>query len=230
MTSALYTYQPNESTIDYPGHIALVFFTQGCNFRCRYCHNPELLTFRDENMSYEALSAILQRAKSNWVDGVCITGGEPTLQEKIVETAAFVKKQGLDLKLDTQGNKPDVLSQLLDFCDYVAMDYKMPIEQYPSLIGVPVDVGKIQESLSLLKEKASAYEIRTTVIPGIHTEDAIRTMCVELEDIRRFVLQPFIPRDNLPDEALRTTEKTSSEILDHYASICRNYFETVVVR
>jgi hypothetical protein len=125
----------------------------------------------------------LQRARANWVDGVCITGGEPTLQGKIMETADFIKKQGLDLKIDTQGSKPDVLSHLLDFCDYVAMDYKMPIEQYPSLIGVSVDAGKIKKSLSLLKEKASAYEIRTTVIPGIHTEEVIQTMCVELEGI-----------------------------------------------
>lgn len=230
MKSALYTYQQSESTIDYDGHIALLFFTQGCNFRCRYCHNPELIPFEDNNMTYDELGTVLERARDNWIDGICITGGEPTLQKAIVETAMFIKKFNMDLKVDTQGSLPRTLEKLLPHCDYIAMDYKMPMDRYSSLAGVNVNPDHIRESLELLKKGTTHYEVRTTVIPGIHGEEDIRQICTELEGVNRFVLQTFIPRENLPAEELRTTEKTPASMLEAYADICRDHFHEVITR
>ena len=228
--SALFTFQDRESTIDFDGHLSLVFFTQGCNFNCRYCHNPELLTFRDSNMTYDELGGVLERARGNWVDAVCITGGEPCMQKELAATASFIKKKGMALKLDTQGSFPERLEEVLPYCDYVAMDYKMPMERYDYLARVKVDAGSVWKSLDLLKNGTVDYEIRTTIIPGIHEEEDIRKICAELSGVKRYVLQSFIPRDNLPDEELRLREKTPPAMLEAFAEICRDFFEEVVVR
>ncbi len=230
MKSAVFTYQKTESTIDFEGRIALLFFTQGCNFRCRFCHNSELIPVIDKHMSFEELGAVLDRAGRNWVDGVCITGGEPTMQETLPETLAFIKQKGMDIKLDTQGSFPAMLDKVIKYCDYVAMDYKMPVDEYHEITGVEVKPENITKSLGLLKNSNVEFEIRTTVVPGIHTEEDIKKICTELKGIRKFVLQRFIPRDNLPDKKLRLFEKTPPAILDHYAELCKGKFEEVVVR
>jgi len=230
MESALYTYQNRESTIDFEGRLALLFFTCGCNFRCRYCHNPELIEKKEGNITYDELGQILERSKRNWIDGICVTGGEPCMQKALPETAAFIKKSGMDLKIDTQGSFPLVLEETLPFCDYVAMDYKMPMQRYADLACVRINAHSIGQSLEMLKSGTVDYEIRTTVIPGIHTEDDIRKICDELKGVKRYVLQTFIPRDNLPDEELRTAEKTPPAMIESFAEICRPHFDEVLVR
>lgn len=231
MESAIFTLQERESTIDFEGRLALVFFTRGCNFRCPYCHNPELITSEENgNIPYDRLGRILDKAVENWVDGVCITGGEPTLQKELPATAAFIKKRGLALKIDTQGSLPENLSSVLPYCDYIAMDYKMPLAEYSRLAGVPVDPEKIRRSLELIRNSGIDYEIRTTVVPGIHMKEQIKRMAVELTGIKKYVLQAFVPRDNLPDEGLRKAQKTSNALLEEYAMLCREYLENVIVR
>ncbi len=230
MRSALYTYQRSESTIDFEGRICLLFFTRGCNFRCRFCHNPELIPFDDGGMTYGELDAVLERARDNWVDGVCITGGEPTMQPGIAKTAAFIKERGFALKLDTQGSFPERLRQVMNCCDFIAMDYKGPMEKYPLITQTGVRADDIRRSVEMLMRGDVDYEMRTTVIPGLHTEDDIRAICEELHGVKRFVLQTFAPRDNLPDEELRSAEKTPRMVLERYADICRGFFREVVIR
>jgi pyruvate formate lyase activating enzyme len=230
MKSAVFTYSRAETTIDFEGHIALLMFTRGCNFRCSYCHNPELMDAGGENMGYDELGLVLSRARENWVDGICITGGEPLMQKEMVNTSAFIKKTGLALKIDTQGSFPDALSGVLPHCDYVAMDYKMPAARYREVTNLEVDAGKIRQSLKMLVNGGMPYEVRTTIVPGIHSEEHIRSMCRELVGVRRYVLQAFIPRDNLPDEGLRHIERTPITLLEQYAEICREYLEEVVIR
>ncbi len=181
-------------------------------------------------MTFDELGVILDRAKANWIDGICITGGEPCMQKSLAETASFIKERGMDLKIDTQGSFPDRLREVLPFCDYIAMDYKMPLERYSYLAGVNVNAEKIKASLELLKESSVDYELRTTVIPGIHTEDDIEKICDELSGVKRFVLQTFIPRDNLPDVELRQTERTPLKMIESFADICTCRFEEVIVR
>lgn len=230
MKSAVFTYQKTESTIDFEGRIALLFFTQGCNFRCGFCHNSELIPPADKHMTFEELGSVLDRAARNWIDGICITGGEPTMQETLPETLSFIRQKGLDIKLDTQGSFPDMLERVIPFCDYVAMDFKMPIDRYPDITGVRIDPEKIFRSIELLKNSSIEYEIRTTVVPGIHTEEVIKDICAELQGVRKYILQRFIPRDNLPDKALRNIEKTSPYLLEHYAEISKKFFDEVFVR
>ena len=230
MKSAVFTYQKTESTIDFEGRIALLFFTQGCNFRCRFCHNPELIPIKDKYMTFEELGAVLDRAGRNWVDGICITGGEPTMQETLPETLSFIKKKGMDVKLDTQGSFPDMLERVIPNCDYIAMDYKVPIAKYSDVTCVEIEPKNIIESIDLLKNSGVEYEIRTTVVPGIHTDDEIKRICRELKGVRKYILQRFIPRDNLPDKHLRIIEKTSPDLLEHFADISRDFFEEVIIR
>jgi len=228
--SALYTYQGSESTIDYEGHISLLFFTQGCNFRCGYCHNSGLLKRSGKNMTYGEVRSVIEKGKRNWIDGICVTGGEPTMQVNLPETASFIKDMGMDVKLDTQGSFPETLEKTIPFCDYIAMDYKTTLDEYPRVTGVEVDREKIKRSLELLKNCSVDYELRTTIVPAIHSEDIIRRICSELEGVKRFVLQGFIPREDLPDESLRATEKTPVEMMEFYADICREFFGEVIVR
>jgi pyruvate formate lyase activating enzyme len=228
--TALCTFLPKESTVDFEGHIARVFFTQGCNFRCGFCHNPELIPIKDNHITFDELDRLIETAKANWVDGVCITGGEPTLQKKIVETAAFIKSSELALKLDTQGSFPDMLEKVIPHCDYIAMDYKAPVAKYKFITNVNIDPVKLRRSLDLLIHGDDPYEIRTTVVPGFHTEDDIHVICRELKGAKRFVLQNFIPRDNLPDISLREAQKTPLKTMETFAAICRDHFENVVVR
>lgn len=230
MKSAVFTYQKTESTIDFEGRIALLFFTQGCNFRCRYCHNPELIPVKDKHMSFEELGVALNRAGQNWVDGICITGGEPTMQETLPETLEFIKQKGMDVKLDTQGSFPDMFNKVIGYCDYIAMDYKMPVDKYHEITRVKVARENITKSLDILINSGVEYEIRTTIVPGIHTEDDIKKICTELKGVRKFVLQRFIPRANLPDDKLRTLEKTPPEMLEGFVKLCKGKFEEVVVR
>lgn len=230
MTSVIYTYQNRESTIDFDGHISILLFTRGCNFRCRYCHNKALLDFSNQNLSYEKLDVILERAKRNWADAVCITGGEPCAQENLPQTAAFIKNKGFALKIDTNGSFPNILKETAPFCDYIAMDYKMPAEKYQQLTKTPVDIRALNESLNFLKTAGIPYEVRTTIVPGLQTEDDMRLLISELSGIRKLALQGFIPRAELPDTALSNVEKTPRRLLESYAEICRPYFEELVLR
>lgn len=228
--SALYALQRKESTIDFEGKLAMLFFTRGCNFRCGYCHNPDLLSFGETPISYSELSDMLKRGRQNWADAVNITGGEPCAQKELPHTAAFIKEYGFALKIDTNGSFPETLAAVLPFCDYIAMDYKAPIERYEELTGTRPDKMALLSSLKLLKKSNVPSEIRITVIPGFHKETDISQMCSELSGINRLVLQSFVPRDNLPDKALRNAEKLSPKILANFASLCRKSIEHVTVR
>lgn len=230
MKTALRTYLPRESTVDFEGRIARVFFTQGCNFRCGYCHNPELIPLHGDNITFEELDSIIANAKANWVDGVCITGGEPTLQKNIVETAAFVKARGLDIKLDTQGSFPNTLKKVIPHCDYIAMDYKAPIAKYPAIANTQLNMGNITRSLDMLLRGDVPYEIRTTIIPGLHSAEDMHAICKELKGTTRFVLQPFVPRHTILDKTLRATAKTEFFVLEEFAAICETYLDNVIVR
>ncbi|MCK5849088.1 MAG: anaerobic ribonucleoside-triphosphate reductase activating protein [Caldisericia bacterium] len=228
--TAIFTYQPRESTIDYEGHLSLLMFTKGCNFCCGYCHNPELIPETDETLTFAELKDVLRFAKDNWIDAISITGGEPTMNNHLVETLEFIKREGFLIKLDTQGSFPETLKKSLPYLDYVAMDYKMPLNSLFSLTHTKIDKELIRKSLDLLKNSGKNYEIRTTVVPGIHTEDVMIEICKELNDVEKYVLQSFIPRDNLPDQNLRTVPRTSRILLEEYSVICSKYLKNVQTR
>jgi pyruvate formate lyase activating enzyme len=163
----------NESTIDYPGKFGQILFCAGCNFRCGFCHNPELIFENSEELNLnEIIKELKNKSESGWYESVCISGGEPTIYSDLIGFLEKLKKTKLKIKLDTNGTNPEMLKKILDkkLIDYVAMDIKSPIEKYSEIVGVNVDLNKIKESVELVK-KFPEYEFRTTILPFFTKEN-----------------------------------------------------------
>jgi len=181
------------SFVDYPGHLAAVFFTYGCNWRCFYCHNPALLGTQPPRAWLDADGALAWLdERRGWLDAVVVTGGEPTLQTDLADFLRAVRAKGFLIKLDTNGTRPQVLCALLEegLLDYVAMDVKAPMDQYEALCGAPVDHRAINESIDRLMASGIDYEFRTTVTPQL-SEDDIRAVAARVRGARCYVLQQY---------------------------------------
>jgi len=162
------------SLIDYPGKIASVVFTQGCNLKCFYCHNPELIDVNKRGAEIdetEVFDYLVQRKR--FLDGVVVTGGEPTLQNSLEYFLSTVKNMGYLVKLDTNGTKPEVLENLISkrLLDYIAMDVKASINKYYEICGEDLDYSCIKESIAMIKKSSVAHEFRTTLAPNLETID-----------------------------------------------------------
>lgn len=194
--------------LDYPGRVACTVFLGGCNFRCPFCHNSELLgADAEEFMKAEELLAFL-KSRVGILEGVCITGGEPTLQKDLPELLRAIKEMGYAVKLDTNGYRPDVMKALVEegLVDYVAMDVKNSPERYAITCGIEsdgFDLSRLEESMRFLMEGAVDYEFRTTVVKPLHDEEAIGSLgdwLLNLAAGRRakaLYLQPFVDRDTV---------------------------------
>ena len=195
------------SLIDYPGQVAAVGFVAGCNFRCPFCHNPQLVlpekALRSPPLPEgDVLRCLAERR--GFLDGLVITGGEPALQPGLERFVREVKALGLLVKLDTNGSRPDVLERLLDagLLDYVAMDVKAPFARYAEFAGACVDLSAMERSIRLVRERAPDYEFRTTVAPGLRLDD-LDALADRLGGARRWFLQHFVvpPTKELVDPA-----------------------------
>jgi len=157
------------SLCDYPGKVAAVVFTQGCNFRCPFCHNGELISLKKETPSEYSAELILSRLQSRChvLDGVVVTGGEPTIHHDLSLFLEKIKEIGLSVKLDTNGSCPDILEEVirLNLVDYIAMDIKSPWDKYDLLTGIQAPLENIQRSLNIITKSSIPSEFRTTVIP-----------------------------------------------------------------
>jgi pyruvate formate lyase activating enzyme len=193
---------------DWPGKMAAVLFLPSCNFRCPFCHNHELVLRPEQFPDYpvEEVVETLRRRKG-WVDGVCLTGGEPTLHPWLpalirdLKSALRSSGMNLEIKLDTNGTNPECLQTLIDggLVDYVAMDLKGPLEtsRYGALAGVPIEereLARIQASIQTLLLGKVDYEFRTTVVPSLMEEEEIYALANRLRQARRYTLQNFNPR------------------------------------
>jgi pyruvate formate lyase activating enzyme len=221
------------SLIDYPDHIATVLFSGGCNFRCPMCHNADLVLRPHElpRIDDRQVWAFLSR-RAGMVDGVVLTGGEPTLQADLLPFLRRLHSPGLDIKLDTNGSRPDVLAALLEegLVDYVAMDVKAPPDKYALLCGVAsVDLGAIERSMALLREGAVPYEFRTTVVPGWLAEEDVAEIARWIAGARRYVLQSFRPLNTL-DPALSRLEPYPPRRLQDMAALAAPWVQQVEVR
>ncbi len=183
--------------IDYPGKLATTVFTSGCSFRCPFCHNPELVLGAGRDLSLHSNSEkeffeFLKKRKDK-LQGVCITGGEPTIQTDIVEFIRKIKKLGFLVKLDTNGSRPDVLKKIIDLklVDYIAMDIKNQIKRYSETAGVKIDEERIKLSVDLIMNSKVAYEFRTTVVPGIHTQKDFLEIAKWIKGARVYWLQKY---------------------------------------
>ncbi len=185
--------------LDYPEKTACTIFTYGCNFRCPFCHNAALVTQQNEyEIDEQEVFAYLEKRKG-LIDGVCITGGEPTLQKDLISFMKRIKDMGFCVKLDTNGYNPDVLEKILseEVCDYVAMDIKNSLAKYSVTAGVNVDEEKILRSIALIKEKAPHYEFRTTVVSELHTREDLIEICRLAGKDSALFFQQFTDSGNL---------------------------------
>jgi pyruvate formate lyase activating enzyme len=196
------------SIVDWPGKIASVLFLPHCNFRCPYCHNHELVTDPGQfpTVPFDHILETLRQYRG-WIDGVCISGGEPTILPSLPELIACIKQEAMLVKLDTNGSHPRVLESLINahLIDCVAMDVKAPLdrEAYARCSGVSVDLDDILESVHLIKASGLPYEFRTTVAPTfLHEEDLIR-LAHQIKGARKLTLQHFSPVHTL-DPRCRT--------------------------
>lgn len=216
------------SMVDFPDRLAAVLFVSGCNFRCGFCHNSALASTLP-TMSWSDMESRCLRFRAEWADGAVVSGGEPTLHPDAGQLVSRLKALGFAVKMDTNGSLPDRLLELLPDLDYVAMDLKTCIADYESLTGF-ADSGAITRSVEIIKSRARDYEFRTTVIPGRHSEDTLRAMLPLLQGAKRYTLQPFIPRDDLPDHALRDTPRAPHGLLQSLAAVARPAVRSLVVR
>jgi len=186
------------SFVDWDGKISSVIFISCCNFRCPFCQNVNLVLNPEklDTTPFEYIEDQLKKQKG-WTDGVCITGGEPTLQSSLPELCSRIKKMGFLVKLDTNGTNPTQLKELMDkkLVDYIAMDIKAPLttEKYSKATGINVEkmLENVKESIRLLLESSMDYEFRTTVVPTIHDLEDIKQICRSLKGCRKYVLQKF---------------------------------------
>ncbi|NMA67104.1 MAG: anaerobic ribonucleoside-triphosphate reductase activating protein [Clostridiaceae bacterium] len=181
------------SLLDYPKKISAVIFTQGCNMDCSYCHNRRIIEpgYKDSCLSdVEILTFLMKRKKL--LDGVVVTGGEPTLQKDLLSFISKVKNMGYSIKLDTNGTNPDVLNELInnELIDYVAMDIKAPLSNYDKICCTKVDTEKIKKSIELLLKGNIEYEFRTTYVPGLKEDDLI-SICKSIEGAQQYVVQQY---------------------------------------
>lgn len=204
--------------LDYPGKVACTVFLPGCNFRCPFCHNFELVEQPETMMEEGELLSFLQKRRG-LLEGVCITGGEPTLHPGLPELLKKIRELGLSVKLDTNGYRPNVLRTLTEqsLVDYVAMDVKNGPEDYAATCGLPsLDLAKIEESIRILLEGETDYELRTTVCKPLHSVQSIQTMASWLRNLsktpaKRLFLQPFVDRDTVPFAGFSAPEQAELE-------------------
>ena len=210
--------------LDLPGKVACTVFLQGCNYRCPFCHNSDLLPGKGEELMTTAELLAFLRKRQGLLDGVCISGGEPTLCPELEELLRKIKALGFAVKLDTNGSRPQVLKDLIEkgLVDYVAMDVKNSPQRYAETVGLTrFDLGPTEESLRALIGGTVDYELRTTVVRPLHDDASILDMGVWLGELvpgkkpRRLFLQTFVDRESvlfsglfpaLPDEMHRLSE------------------------
>jgi pyruvate formate lyase activating enzyme len=226
---------------DYPQKIAASLFTGGCNFRCPNCHNRDLVLSPDRqpDVPMPEIEAFL-KARRGLLDGVVISGGEPTLQPDLIPFCARVREMGYAVKLDTNGYRPDVLQAVLGTVDYVAMDVKAPLAKYALATGVPVDTVRIEQSVGLLFESGLSCELRTTVVPGLLDEQDIAEIAAWLAAVAaarksdgpgavRYYLQQFVPHNTL-DPAMLERVPYSPQRLHAIAGLARQLLPLVELR
>ncbi len=216
--------------LDYPGHVAATVFLAGCNMRCPWCHNSELIDGTAEAvMDDEKLLKFLERRKGI-LDGVCFTGGEPLLRPELPELMRKIKDMGYLVKLDTNGYLPDRLEKLLDenVLDYVAMDIKNSPERYAETAGLSdIDMEKIRLSISNILGHDTDYEFRTTVMVPLHDDASFEGIGRLIEGADKYFLQMFADRDTVVYSGFSAPEK--DDVL-RYADIMRRYVKEVGIR
>lgn len=213
------------SFVDFPNTLACVFFTTGCNMRCWYCHNSHLFDAAPKVSEQEALDFLKER--KTFLEGVVISGGEPTLQPDLKAFITKIKKLGFQVKLDTNGSHPDILIDLVQsgLLDYVAMDIKAPLAKYEKVVGKVDFLQNVARSRDFLLQNLVDYEFRTTFSPDLTLAD-LELLCNEIKDAENFSLQRCV----LPDKVRNRMQEKSFEEMKEGEEIAKKYVKNVLLK
>ena len=194
--------------LDFPGKVSCIIFTQGCNFKCPYCQNSGLIGHENEYLIDEEEIFSYLKKRKGILDGIVISGGEPTVQKDLDQFMRKVKELGYLVKLDTNGSNPDLIKKLIEeeLVDYIAMDIKNVLSEYKDVTGVKVLEEKIKKSIKILKNSNIDHEFRTTIIKNIHDIDKILKICSYVKDEKMY-LQNFEQSENVLDKDLESFSK-----------------------
>lgn len=220
------------SLLDYPGKIASVLFTNGCVFRCSFCYNPGLVEppFTTAIKEDTILKYLAERTKI--LEGVAITGGEPTIHADLPEFLKKVKALGYPVKLDTCGYLPHILERLIGekLIDYIAMDIKAPLAQYSVITRIPVNMDFISKSINIIMSSGIPYEFRSTLVEGIHGAEDIVEMARLIAGADRYYLQPFRASAQLLNPDFLSKRAPSRDQLESMAAACRQFVKRCEIR
>ncbi len=221
------------SLLDYPDKIAAIIFTAGCNFRCPYCHNPELVNkINKDNLWTEKQIFDFLKRRHGKLEAVVITGGEPTLHKDLPEFIEKIKKMDYLVKLDTNGTNPAMLEKLIKNknIDYLAMDIKAPLEKYSLVVRQPVNIKHIQKSIKLIMQSGIDYEFRSTIVPKLHSPHDVEAMAELIHGAKKYYLQNFIASGNLIDENFNDLSGFKRREINKLVELCRPHVEYCAAR
>ena len=216
--------------LDFPGRVACTVFLGGCDMRCPFCHNAELIDGSAPPVMDEAELLAFLKKRQGLLEGVAVTGGEPLLRPDFIELAEKIRDLGYPLKLDTNGTHPDRLREIISrgLAAYVAMDIKNSPDRYAETAGLEkLDLAPVRESVALLMEGRTDYEFRTTVVAELHDADSFRGIGEWIRGARRYFLQKFTDRDTVPFGGFHAP---ADDEMRHYAEIAREYVPSAEIR
>jgi pyruvate formate lyase activating enzyme len=223
------------SMIDFPGKLSCGIFLSGCNFNCPYCHNPDLARGCSASAAELSPGEVYEfiATRKGFIDGVVISGGEPTLQDDLADLCRHIKQMGYPLKLDTNGSRPQVLKQLVDdgLVDYIAMDLKTDLPKYATYIKSNCNVNAILSSIDLIMKSPMGYEFRTTCVKPIVTAEVIENIGRLIEGAEMYALQRFHKREMLhPDFFKETNYEYTDDELMQLKAVAAPWVKQCIVR
>ncbi len=218
------------SLIDYPDRVCAVFFASGCNFRCPYCYNPEIVFNKTKLIQEKYIKSFLKKRK-NYLDAILLSGGEITIQPDFVDFVKKIKSYGYLIGIETNGSNPDAIKELIDnkLIDFIAMDIKSDLETYEKAAGVKPDKEKIKKSVELIKNSNINYEFRTTIVPELFDEETAIKIGKWLKKSKRYVLQQFRNEKEMIDKSFKGKKPYSVDKLKKFKKILEPYIEDVKI-
>ncbi len=224
------------SLVDWDGKVSSVFFLPSCNFRCPFCQNSALVLHpeTEKTIPFSRVKDLLEKQKG-WIDGVCITGGEPTVHHDLLDLCSKLKEMGFLVKLDTNGTDPRMVKELIErrLVDYIALDIKAPLseEKYSKAIGIDSEtfLTKVKSTLEILLKSEIQYEFRTTIVPTLHKRADIEEICRSIEGCRKYVIQRF-RGENTIDPAFSELTPFSDDEMEVFVAAARTFLPNVTTR
>lgn len=215
--------------LDFPGKVACILFTKGCNFRCPFCHNGSLVRADETEMITDTEILTFLKKRQGILEGVCITGGEPLLHNGLKDFIKEVKNLGYSVKLDTNGSFPDKLKELVEegLVDYVAMDIKNSFEKYSLTCGVETDLDNVKKSINYLMSDPVDYEFRTTLVKELHTFEDMDRIGEMIKGAKRYFLQNFKDSGDVLEENMNPLEEN---VLEKMKNIATKYVANTTIR